>query len=84
MRNVEAAHMRLVGQRAGSGLDTTLHSRVPAGGGFAPAPRSEFAVSVAATEATEGTWNTWGLDKRPQVPKMKKWLEKCLEKGGIK
>jgi len=77
--NVEAAHMKLVGQHAGSGLNKTLHSRVAE-------TRAEAAISVAVTEATtsDGTWKTWGLEEKRDMPKVKNWLDKCLEKGGLK
>lgn len=83
-RNVEAAHAKLIGHQEGRGLDRTLQSRVPA------MTRAEAAASMAPTEATtsagtESTWKSWRVERDEGAPpKVKNWLEKCMEKGGLK
>ena len=76
-----------MGQFEPHGLDLTLHS-----GGSGEREAQEEAerrarmVSMAPTEmtaSTETTWKTWAVDKR-EPPKEKGWLERYLEKGGMK
>lgn len=69
--------MKLVGQHAGTGLNKTLQSKVAM-------TRAEATASVAVTEATatDGTWKTWGGGA--EMPRVKNWLERCMEKGGLK